>query len=191
MKIQQHDDVVVDATVIPTGLHQASAGGRGVQGGREAPSARVRLPSLPPSVYRVPRGGTGPRRWDLLGEAAAKGGALPPKASGGAPSPRVPNPRRMGGPRGGRTSPLWAGSPPHFSPWGPPGWVAPPGGPPGPIRWSRYNTGDPKTFPMAETTLPIYNSSPPDNSGTPRDVQDLIRDSEQLSDYCILISLQP
>ena len=57
--------------------------------------------------------------------------------------------------------------------------VAPPGGPPGPFRWSRYNTGDPETFPMAETTLPIYNSLPPDHFGTPRDVRDLIRDSEQ------------
>ena len=51
--------------------------------------------------------------------------------------------------------------------------------------------GDPETFPMAEISLPIYNSSPPDHSGTPRDVRDLIRDSEQLSDFRILISLQP
>ena len=29
----------------------------------------------------------------------------------------------------------------------PPGQVAPPGGPPGPFRWSRYNTGDPETCP--------------------------------------------
>ena len=34
---------------------------------------------------------------------------------------------------------------------------------------------------MAETALPIYNSLPPDHSGTPRDVRDLIRDSEQHS----------
>ena len=39
----------------------------------------------------------------------------------------------------------------------------------------------PETFPMAETRLPIYNSLPPDHSGTPRDVRDLIRDSEQPS----------
>ena len=51
--------------------------------------------------------------------------------------------------------------------------------------------GDPETFPMAETALPIYNSLPPDHSGTPRDVRDLIQDSEQLSGYRILISLQP
>ena len=47
-----------------------------------------------------------------------------------------------------------------------------------------------KLVPMAETTLPIYNSLPPDPSGTRRDVRDLIRDSEQLSVNCILISLQ-
>ena len=39
----------------------------------------------------------------------------------------------------------------------------------------------PETFPVAETGLPIYNSSPPDHSGTPHDVRDLIRDSEQPS----------
>ena len=49
----------------------------------------------------------------------------------------------------------------------------------------------PKLVPMAEIALPIYNSLPPDHSGTPRDVRDLIRDSEQLSGYRILISLQP
>ena len=33
------------------------------------------------------------------------------------------------------------------SPCAPPGQVAPPGGPSGPFRWSRYNTGDPETCP--------------------------------------------
>ena len=109
-----------------------------------------------------------------------------------APSTPIYSGEAHGGPRGGgRTSPLWAGSPPHSRPWGPPGWVAPPGGPPGPIRWSWYNTGDPESFPMAKIARPIYNSLPPDHSGTPRDVRDLIRDSEQLSGYRILISLQP
>ena len=51
--------------------------------------------------------------------------------------------------------------------------------------------GDPETFPMAEIPLPIYNSLPPDHSETPRDVQDLIRDSEQHSVCCILIFIQP
>ena len=161
-------------------------------GGGGQPHPEVLAPPSP--LYIGPWGCASPGRWDLQGGGGwrprGEGVALPPKARGKLP-PRVPTPRRMGVGQGGRTSPLWAGSPPHFSPWGPPGWVAPPGGPPGPIRWSRYNTGDPETFPMAETTLPIYNSSPPDNSGTPRNVQDLIRDSEQLSDYRILISIQP
>ena len=46
-----------------------------------------------------------------------------------------------------------------------------------------------ETFPATKTRLPIYNSLPPDHFGTPRDVRDLIRDSEQLSGYRILISL--
>ena len=50
-------------------------------------------------------------------------------------------------------------------------------------------TVTPKLVPIAEIALSIYNSLPPDHSGTPRDVRDLIRDSEQLSGYFILISL--
>ena len=46
-----------------------------------------------------------------------------------------------------------------------------------------------ETFPATKIRLPIYKSLPPDHSGTPRDVRDLIRDSEQLSGYRILISL--
>ena len=60
----------------------------------------------------------------------------------------------------------------------------PPGGP-GTILIS------PETFPVTKTGLPIYKSLPPDHSGTPRDVQDLIWDSEQLSVCCILISYNP
>ena len=36
-------------------------------------------------------------------------------------------------------------------------------------------------FPEPEQQLSIYKSLPPDHSGTPRDVRDLIRDSEQHS----------
>ena len=39
----------------------------------------------------------------------------------------------------------------------------------------------PETFPVTKTGLPIYKSLPPDHFGTPRDVRDLIRDSEQHS----------
>ena len=69
----------------------------------------------------------------------------------------------------------------------------------GPTRWTpRDPFGGPGTIPMtpklvpmAETGLPIYKSLPPDHSGTPRDVRDLIRDSEQILGYRVLISLQP
>ena len=78
-----------------------------------------------------------------------------------------------------------------YSPCAPRGWWTPlvdprtPFGTPGtiPIKC--------ETFPATKIRLPIYKSLPPDHSGTPRDVRDLIRDSEQLSGYRILISLQP
>ena len=38
----------------------------------------------------------------------------------------------------------------------------------------------PETLPVSETIRPIYQSLPPDHSGAPRDVLDLIRESEQL-----------
>ena len=71
----------------------------------------------------------------------------------------------------------------------PPGQVDPlvdprtPFGTPGTIPIMR------ETFPATKIRLPIYKSLPPDHSGTPRDVRDLIRDSEQLSGYRIRISL--
>ena len=67
MKIQQHDGVVVDAAVTAAGLRRSSARGRDVAGKREAP--RVKGAAAPPSPLYIgsPRGGAGPRRWDLLG----------------------------------------------------------------------------------------------------------------------------
>ena len=56
MKIQQHDGVVVDAGVTAAGLRRSTTRGRGVAGEREAPRCRVRLPSLPPPLYRPPGG---------------------------------------------------------------------------------------------------------------------------------------
>ena len=114
---------------------------------------------------------------------------MPPKPSGCAPTPRVSNPRR-GGPKGGG-APAHQGLVPFPTSaygalrdrWPHPVDPRDPSGGPGTILVT------PETFPMAETGLPIYNSSPPDHSGTPRDVRDLIRDSEQLSGYRILISL--
>ena len=85
------------------------------------------------------------------------------------------------GPCGGRTSPLGAGPLPHLAHAALRGlWPHlvdprdPPGGPGTlPIK--------PETFPVTKTGLLIYKSLPPDHSGTPRDVRDLIRDSEQHS----------
>ena len=82
------------------------------------------------------------------------------------------------------------GAPPtaHVAPRG---WWTPlvdprtPFGTPGTIPIKR------ETFPVAETGLPIYNSLPPDHFGTPRDVRDLIRDSEQLSGFHVHVSLRP
>ena len=60
MKIQQHDGVVVDATGIPAGLRQASAGGRGVARGKGGAKS-MGAAALPP-LYIGPLGGAGPRR---------------------------------------------------------------------------------------------------------------------------------
>ena len=90
---------------------------------------------------------------------------------------------------GGRTSPLGAGFRPTSAHgdlrdrWPHPVDPRDPSGGPGTIPVT------PKLVPMAEIALPIYNSLPPDHSGTPPDVRDLIRDSEQHSAYRILISL--
>ena len=104
MEIQQHDGVVVEVAGSQQGFAKRKRGGRGVTGGREAPGTWGRLPSLHPSLYRAPRGGAGPRRWDLLGGAAAKGEggvASPTSQRGEPPTPRVSNPRRRGRPKGG------------------------------------------------------------------------------------------
>ena len=85
---------------------------------REALGACVRLPSIPPLYIGSPRGAP------ALGDGISKGGGgqgggLPPKASGGAPSPRVPNPRRRGAKGGHQPTRGWI--PSYFSPWGPSG----------------------------------------------------------------------
>ena len=163
-----------------------------LQGEREAPGAVVLLPSLPPTIYRPPGGGASPGTHLHGGgrRPRGKGGGFPPKPSGAPPTPRVSNPRRRGGPRGAH-QPTRAGSLPSSAHgalrdrWPHPMDPRDPSGGPGTMPVT------PETFPVAETELPIYNSSPPDHSGTPCDVRDLIRDFEQLSSYCILISLQP
>ena len=79
MKIQQHDGVVVEATVISVGLRQAQGDG-GVSREGEGEARGLGAAALPPpTIYRVPRGGTVPRRSNLLGGAAAKGVPCPPR----------------------------------------------------------------------------------------------------------------
>ena len=48
---------------------------------------------------------------------------------------------------------------------------------------------NPETFPVTETGLPTYKYLPTDHSGTPHDVRDLIRDSEQHSVTAYIYSL--
>ena len=68
MKIQQHDGVVVDAGVTAAGLRRSTTRGTGVAWEREAPRLKgAAAPPSPPPLYRLPKGGAGPRRWDLLG----------------------------------------------------------------------------------------------------------------------------
>ena len=56
MKIQQHDGVVVEATVISAGLRQALGDG-GVSREGEGEARGLGAAALPPpTIYRVPRG---------------------------------------------------------------------------------------------------------------------------------------
>ena len=56
MEIQQHDGVVVDVAGSRQGFAKLLREGEVLQGEREAPGAVVLLPSLPPTIYRGPRG---------------------------------------------------------------------------------------------------------------------------------------
>ena len=130
-----------------------------------------------PPLGFPPQGVRQPQNTSRVAAKGGRGGNLPPKYGGGAPSP---NPRRLG-PWWGAHQPTWGWSPPTLGPCYPLGrWPHlvdprdPPGGPGTlPIK--------PETFPVTKTGLPIYKYLPPDHSGTPRDVRDLIRDSEQHS----------
>ena len=56
MEIQQHDGVVVDVAGLRQGFAKLSKRERCHGREREAPGAVVRLPSLPPTIYRGPGG---------------------------------------------------------------------------------------------------------------------------------------
>ena len=154
------------------------------------PRAQVWMPSLPSTIYRGKGEGEGaalplpPRKGCFQGREES----ILPKAPRrclpllGLSPPQV---SLAHGPLGaGALGPYRPRRTP-YSPCGPPGQVDPwtPFGTPGtiPIKC--------ETFPATKIRLPIYKSLPPDHSGTPRDVRDLIRDSKQLSGYRILISL--
>ena len=147
------------------------------------------LPSLPPTIYRA-KGEGGRSLAPSSKEGCGQGGVLPPQGTSEVPSPFRTLPSFLSlahGPLGaGALGPYRPRRTP-YSPCGPPGLVDPRTrfGTPGTIPIKR------ETFPATKIRLPIYKSFPPDHSGTPRDVRDLIRDSEQLSGYRILISLQP
>src|SRR3954470_9718737 len=105
----------------------------------------------------------------------------------GAPTPRklAPQAGRGGCPRGG------APTSPRYVRWG--GRGAQPlsglmcplplahkatqhlSGPPKPLSDTLVVPGTPGTILDSNTLRPIYRSSPPDNSGVPRHIQDLIR----------------
>src|SRR3954466_1717463 len=123
--------------------------------------------------------------------AAAKGGGVPPKASGGAPSPRVPNPRRRGWAKGG--------APAHY------GLVPLPTSAHGPLRDGWPHPVDPRDPSGGPSTIPVT----PNLSRWPklhflyiilhlRTIPELLVTSgissetpNNFSYYCILISLQP
>ena len=69
------------AAVLRQGFAKLYGGGGVLERERKAPKAWDERPSLPPTIYRGPRGGAGPRRCNLLGGAAAKGGIPPPQGT--------------------------------------------------------------------------------------------------------------
>ena len=119
MEIQQHDDVVVEAAGISAGLRQAQREGEVSREGEGGARGLGAAAPPPPSLYIGAQGGAGPQRSHLKG-GGGQGGGLAPQVKWGAPTPRVSNPRRRGGPKGAH-QPTRGWFPSHFSPWCPPG----------------------------------------------------------------------
>ena len=132
----------VDATVFRQGFAKHVRRRRCVGEGRGcALSYGVLQPSPHPSIYRGKGKGGRPSRENPRGGGGQGVGGLPPKQRGCAPFRVSPPPLGAWAQGGGCAKPTrgWLLSP--RSPSGPPGGVAPPGGPPESFRWSRYNTG--------------------------------------------------
>ena len=84
MKIQQHDGVVVEATVISAELRQAQGdGGVSREGEGEARGLGAQVGAL---ALGCLGGGAGPRRSNLLGGRRPRG-CLAPQGKGGATHP--------------------------------------------------------------------------------------------------------
>ena len=95
MEIQQHDGVVVDVAGLRQGFAKLLREGEVLQGRGRCQRLGCGCPPSPP-LYIGPMGGP------ALGDGISKGGrrpggGLPPKPGGGAPTPRVSNPRHRGG----------------------------------------------------------------------------------------------
>ena len=128
MEIHQHDGVVVEVAGFRQGFAER-CGRREMCHGRERerPGAWVHSPPSPP-LYIGCLGGA-----PALGDLISKGGggqgvASPPSQVGGAPTPRVSNPRRRGWAKGG--APAHQGLVPlPLQPMGPSGIG-------GPTRWT-------------------------------------------------------
>ena len=155
--------VVVEERGNPAGLRQAPRERRRRERGRAAPKERRShvLGSPKPQLYIGERGGCAPFR---VSHPQGVRPALDGKGGGGQEGERGEAPTRWAlrpiwtrvcplplslapwTPCGGRTSPPRGWSPPTLGPRNLLGQVAPLGGPPGPSRWSRYNTDIARNF---------------------------------------------
>ena len=179
----------------PAGLRQAPTGEEEVsrEGGRRQ-GLRYGCPPSPPLYIGAGERGEAQPCPFLQGRVRPGGSPSPPRHLGGAfplGDSYLPKfPWRMGLLGLVPLAHVGQGAPPtaHVAPrgrWPHPVGPRDPSGGPGTIPMT------PKLVPMAETGLPIYKSLPPDHSGTPRDVRDLIRDSEQHLVTTYKLPLQP
>ena len=129
----------------------------------------VRLPSLPPTIYRA-KGEGGRSLGPSSKEGCGQGGVPPPQGTSEVPSPFRTLPFFLSlahGPLGaGALGPYRPRRTP-YSPCAPPGLVDPLGGPPDPFGTPGTIPIKRETFPATKIRLPIYKSLPPDHSGTP------------------------